>query len=56
MRLYSTSEYIELFTSAGFVNPKTFGGISGKPYDKENDILVLVLEKPDETTAQNINS
>ncbi len=56
MRLYSTSEYIELFTSAGFVNPKTFGDLSGKHYDKENDILVLVLEKPDETTAQNINS
>lgn len=45
MRLYSTSEFIDLFTSAGFVNPKTFGDISGKPYDKTKDHLVLVVEK-----------
>jgi SAM-dependent methyltransferase len=48
MRLYSTSEYIDLFTSSGFINPKTFGGISGRPYDKEKDHLVLVVHKPNE--------
>ena len=49
MRLYSTSEYIDLFTSAGFINPQTFGGVSGRPYDKEKDHLVLVVEKPKES-------
>jgi SAM-dependent methyltransferase len=54
MRIYSTSEYIDLFTSSGFINPETFGGVSGGPYDKEKDHLVLVVEKPDKdsnTTA-----
>ena len=46
MRVYSTSEYIDLFISAGFVNPKTFGGISGRSYDKAKDHLVLMVEKP----------
>ena len=46
MRIYSTAEYIELFSSAGFENPETFGGISGRPYNKEKDHLVLVVSKP----------
>jgi hypothetical protein len=46
MRLYSTPEYIDLFTSAGFINPRTYGSISGKPHNIEKDLLVLVVEKP----------
>lgn len=46
MRLYSTDEYIDLFTSAGFLNPQTYGSVSGRPYDREKDHLVLVVEKP----------
>jgi SAM-dependent methyltransferase len=46
MRIYSTTEYIDLLTSEGFTNPKQYGGFSGKPYEEGKDHLVLVVEKP----------
>lgn len=46
MRIYGTTEYINLFTSEGFVNPKTYGGVSGRSYEIGKDHLVLVVEKP----------
>ena len=46
MRIYSTSEYITLCTSEGFINPKTYGGINGRAYEAGKDSLVLVVEKP----------
>jgi len=47
MRIYSSSEYCDLLTSAGFVNPETYGGISGQPFHKEKDNLVLLARKPE---------
>ncbi|MCD4848633.1 MAG: methyltransferase domain-containing protein [Candidatus Aegiribacteria sp.] len=46
MRIYGTSEYCDLVTSVGFSNLQTYGGISGKPYDKEKHHLTLLAQKP----------
>ena len=45
-RIYGTSEYCDLLTSVGFNNLQTYGGISGKPYDKEKHHLILLAQKP----------
>ena len=46
MRIYKTSEYCDLFTSSGFINLQTYGGISGKAYDEEKHHLILLAHKP----------
>ncbi len=46
MRIYGTSEYCDLLTSAGFVNLQTFSGISGKPYIIDRHHLTLLAQKP----------
>ncbi len=49
MRIYSLEEYLALLGSKGFGGFQTFGGFSGRPYEKGKDQLALVAVKPDES-------
>ncbi len=49
MRIYSLGEYLGLLGSKGFGGFQTFGGFSGRPYEKGKDHLTLVAVKPFET-------
>ncbi len=46
MRLYDKPELSSLLTSVGFCEIQAFGSISGKPYNKEANHLILLAQKP----------
>lgn len=46
MRIHSLEEYLDLLVSKGFGGFQTFGGFSGRPYEKGKGHLTLVAVKP----------
>ena len=45
MRLYSGAELGGLLVRAGFARVELYGGLDGRPYDNEAEVLVAIGRK-----------